>query len=126
MLAALVLFVFLARSSCVAAPVDRRPQINFQVDPSMKMLYEEARANGHWVTRLCAAGLLLMVEDPGARRKALNRLIDWEADYAGASAQQIRAFVQGAQDSMRGSSQGSSGGRKIAKAKKKPKRGGAG
>lgn len=108
------------------APVDRRPQINFQVDPSMKMLYEEARANGHWVTRLCAAGLLLMVEDPAARRKALNRLIEWEADYAGASAQQIRGFVQGAQDAMRGSAQGSSPGRKAPRAKKKAKRGTSG
>jgi hypothetical protein len=104
-------------------PADRRPQINFQVDPSMKLLYEEARANGHWVTRLCAAGLLLMVEDPLARRQALNRLIEWEAEFAGASPQKIRNFVQGAQDALRGSARGSSPTRKAPPARRRAGRG---
>ena len=72
----------------------RRPQINFQVDPSMKLLYDEAYAEGHWVTRLCAAGLLLMIEDPAARQRAITRLREWEAKYEDASADKIRSFVQ--------------------------------
>ncbi len=75
----------------------RKPQINFQVDEPMKMLYEEAKISGHLVTRLCAAGLLLLVEDPALRLRALNRLRDWEEQYANASAAEIRAFVQDAQ-----------------------------
>ncbi len=74
----------------------RKPQINFQVDEPMKLLYEEAKISGHLVTRLCAAGLLLLVENPGLRLEALNRLRDWEEQYADASPQQIRAFVQAA------------------------------
>jgi len=84
----------------------RKPQINFQVDESLKMVYEEARAHGHWVTRLCAAGLLLMIEDPRARARALRRLRDWEVEYAGASPEQIRAFVEGADSAMRHAARG--------------------
>ncbi len=84
----------------------RKPQINFQVDSAMKMLYEEAKISGHWVTRFCAAGLLLMVEDPAIRVRALNRLRDWEAQYADATEEQIRAFVQGAQDALQRTPQG--------------------
>ena len=47
---------------------ERRPQINFQVDETMKALYTEARQQGHWVTRFCAAGFLLMVEEPAHTR----------------------------------------------------------
>ncbi|MGD8450657.1 MAG: hypothetical protein PVJ57_02465 [Phycisphaerae bacterium] len=86
---------------------ERRPQINFQVDQAMKYLYEEARAQGHWVTRFCAAGLLLMVEDPRARAKAINRLREWEAEYESASPEQVRSFVEGAQDAMRRPAPGS-------------------
>ncbi len=75
----------------------RKPQINFQVDEPMKLLYDEAKISGHLVTRLCAAGLLMLVEDPALRLKALNRLRDWEQQYADASPEQIRAFVQDAQ-----------------------------
>lgn len=78
----------------------RKPQINFQVESCMKLLYDEAHAAGHWATRLCAAGLLLLVEDPVLRLRALNRLRDWEAAYADANPGQIRAFVQGAQDAL--------------------------
>jgi hypothetical protein len=81
-------------------PTDRRPQINFQVDHAMKLLYEEAKASGHWVTRLCAAGLLLLIERPQLRRDALNRLREWEDDYAGASEEKVRAFVQNAEDAV--------------------------
>lgn len=98
---------------------ERRPQINFQVDESMKLLYEEAKANGHWVTRLCAAGLLLMVEDPEARQRACNRLIEWEARFAGASAGEIRAFVQGASVAMRGAARESSPARTAPRSRKK-------
>lgn len=79
----------------------KRPQINFQVEPVMKDLYEEARAQGHWVTRFCAAGLLLMIEDPAMRARAIQRLREWEAAYADASADRIRAFVEGAATAMR-------------------------
>jgi hypothetical protein len=78
----------------------RKPQINFQVNDSFKLLYEEAKAGGHWVTRLCAAGLLLMIEDGRARQHALNRLRDWEAEYDRASPAQIREFVQDAAHAM--------------------------
>ena len=88
-------------------PAPRRPQINFQVDPSLKCLYEEARASGHWVTRLCAAGLLLLVEDAAVRQRALNRLRDWEADYADADPERIRSFVQGAQAALQAAPRGS-------------------
>jgi hypothetical protein len=103
----------------------RRPQINFQVDEAMKMLYEEARVSGHWVTRLCAAGLLLMVEDAGARVRALNRLRDWEAEYADASADAIRAFVQGAESAMKRGARGSRPGPKARPTRKTAKRGGS-
>ncbi|MBK9118332.1 MAG: hypothetical protein IPM18_01855 [Phycisphaerales bacterium] len=78
----------------------RKPQINFQVDESMKRLYEEARVAGHWVTRWCAAGLLMMVERPELRVDALKRLRDWELEYGSASEDEIRDFVQGAEDAM--------------------------
>jgi hypothetical protein len=81
-------------------PPARKPQINFQVDEPMKLLYEEAKLSGHWVTRWCAAGLLLLVEDPTLRVRALNRLRDWETEYADASPADIRAFVQGAEAAM--------------------------
>lgn len=103
-------------------PQDRLPQINFQVQPSLKTLYDEARESGHWVTRFCAAGLLLLVEEPGLRLKALNRLRDWEAEFEDASPTQIRAFVQGAAGAMQGGARGSRRGRKAQPAKKKAKR----
>jgi hypothetical protein len=78
----------------------RKPQINFQVDEALKLLYEEAKISGHVVTRFCAAGLLLMIEDPQARVHALERLRDWEEQYDGASPQDIRAFVQAAQAAL--------------------------
>lgn len=78
----------------------RKPQINFQVDESMKLLYEEAKAAGHWVTRFCAAGFLMMVENAEARAAAISRLRDWEADFADAKPDDIRAFVEGARDAM--------------------------
>ena len=60
----------------------RKPQINFQVEPAMKALYEETKAGGLRTTRLCAAGFLLMVENPHLRLQALNRLRCWEAKHA--------------------------------------------
>lgn len=103
--------------------IDRKPQINFQVEPCMKMLYEEARESGHWVTRLCAAGLLLMVEDPETRASALNRLRDWELQFEDASAAKMRAFVQGAGDAMRTPARGTRPAPKARPAQKKAKRG---
>ena len=78
----------------------RKPQINFQVAHNMKTLYEQSRACGYWVTRLCAAGFLLMVEDPALRMRALNRLREWEAAYADADADEIREFVQGLTENL--------------------------
>lgn len=101
---------------------ERRPQINFQVDQAMKTLYEEAKLNGHWVTRFCAAGLLMMVADPRARVRALSRLRDWEAQYADASAAEIRTFVEGAQAAMQRAARGTRPARKAQPAKKKAKR----
>ena len=75
---------------------ERKPQINFQVEDPLKLLYEEAKAQGHWVTRFCAAGFLLMVEDARARSRAISRLRDWEKEYAHASPKDIRDFVEGA------------------------------
>ncbi|MDX2197607.1 MAG: hypothetical protein SF069_01390 [Phycisphaerae bacterium] len=81
----------------MAAPKPvRRPQINFQVDDAMKLMYEEAKLQGHWVTRLCAAGLLMMIENPRARTQAMARLREWEGRYSDASPEQIRRFVEGA------------------------------
>lgn len=104
-------------------PQRRRPQINFQVEDALKMLYEEARAHGHWVTRLCAAGFLLMVEDPRARTRAINRLRDWETEYARASAAQIRAFVEGAEAAMQRGARGSRPAPPARPARKTAKRG---
>ncbi len=103
----------------------RRPQINFQVDEPMKHLYEEAKHSGHWVTRFCAAGLLLMVEEPRIRLQALNRLREWEAEYEGAGEEEIRAFVQGAQDALQRPARGSRPTGKARPARKKAKRGGS-
>lgn len=101
----------------------RKPQINFQVDPAMKVLYEESKACGHWVTRFCAAGFLMMVEDPAVRLQALNRLRDWEANYGEADPDQIRDFVQGAQAALQAPARGSRPTRKAPRKKKKVKRG---
>ena len=101
----------------------RKPQINFQVDPSMKVLYEEARACGHWVTRFCAAGLLLLVENPEIRIQALTRLREWEAEFADASPDEVRAFVQGVQNAMTRAARGSRPKPKARPARKKAKRG---
>jgi hypothetical protein len=100
----------------------RRPQINFQVDESMKTLYAESKACGHWVTRFCAAGFLLMVEDPTIRLRALNRLREWEAEYADADPDEIRAFVQGAQSAMRAAAPKSRPARKARRGRKTARR----
>jgi hypothetical protein len=103
----------------------RKPQINFQVEPAMKQVYNEAKAGGQWVARLCAAGFLLMVEDAELRRHAINRLREWEAHYGGASPEKIRAFVEAAQDAMQAPSRGSAPGRTPRKARKKARRSGS-
>lgn len=103
----------------------RRPQINFQVLPSMKTLYEEAKGCGHWVTRFCAAGFLLLVEDPRVRLRALNRLREWEAEYADADVAEIRAFVQGAQAALTGAAPRSRRVRRARPGRKKAKRTGS-
>lgn len=104
----------------------RRPQINFQVDEPMKLLYEEARICGHWVTRFCAAGLLLLVEDPRTRVRALNRLREWEAEYADASPDDIRVFVQGVEAAMQRGARGSRPAPKARPPRKTAKRGKSG
>ncbi|GMU84308.1 MAG: hypothetical protein AMXMBFR47_41780 [Planctomycetota bacterium] len=101
----------------------RKPQINFQVENNMKLLYDEAKAHGHWVTRLCAAGLLMMIEDADVRARALSRLRDWEAEYEKASAAEIRAFVEDAGAEMRAAARGSVRARKSLPAKRKAARG---
>lgn len=103
---------------------DRKPQINFQVEPCMKMLYEEAREAGHWVTRLCAAGLLLMIENQSLRTAAVNRLREWEEEYDRASAAEVRAFVAGARSALRPRARGSAPKKKAPAARKKAKRAG--
>ena len=103
----------------------RKPQINFQVAEHMKTLYEESKTCGHWVTRLCAAGFLLMVEDPVVRQRALNRLREWEAEYAGANADEIRAFVQGAQAALRAAPPRSRPAPKARRGRKRAKRSGS-
>jgi hypothetical protein len=106
----------------IRMPAKRRPQINFQVDPCMKTLYEESRNSGHWVTRLCAAGLLLLVEDPAIRLRAINRLREWEVDYADATPDEIREFVQRAQAGTKATASGGRTGTKTRRTKKKTKR----
>src|SRR5262249_53092944 len=86
------------RRSTVAK--DRRPQINFQVHPAMKLLYEEAKACGHGVRRFCASGFRLRREQPQLRRDALNRLREWEEEHAHADANKIRNFVQSAEATL--------------------------
>lgn len=80
--------------------ISRKPQINFQVCPALKALYDQAKISGHGVTRFCAAGLLVMIEDAAVRAQALKRLQDWEAEYADASEDDIRVFVQDVQDAL--------------------------
>jgi hypothetical protein len=91
----------------------------------MKTLYEEAKIAGHWVTRLCAAGFLLMVEDPRARQRALNRLREWEAEYDDATPEQIRDFVQGAQAALQTPPPKSRPARKAPRARRRAKRTGS-
>ena len=100
----------------------RKPQINFQVDQPLKHLYDEAREAGHWVTRFCAARLLLMVEDPQARVRAINRLREWEVEYDGADAEDVRDFVDGARAAMRRGARGSRPARTTRPSRKKAKR----
>lgn len=80
----------------------RKPQINFQVDDSLKYLYLEAKRSGLSVTRLCSAGLLLMLEDPIARARAISRLIAWEEEYSVASEEQVRVFFRNLQRALAG------------------------
>ena len=101
--------------------IPRKPQINFQVDEAMKLLYDEAKITGHWVARFCAAGFLMMVESPRLRLQALNRLRDWESEYAGAAPEQIRAFVQGAETAMQRGARESRPTRPTRPARKKAK-----
>lgn len=103
----------------------RRPQINFQVDPGMKRLYEEAKLMGNWVTRWCAAGFLMMVENPRARQQALQRLREWEARYADASDDEIRAFVAGVESALRDEPRGSRRGRATRPGRAKARRSGS-
>ena len=103
----------------------RKPQINFQVTEHMKTLYLESRGAGHWVTRFCAAGFLLMVEDPVIRMRALNRLREWEAQYADADLEDIRAFVQDAQAAMTAAAPKSRPARRAQPRRKKAKRSGS-
>jgi len=107
------------------ARAKRLPQINFQVIEPMKLLYDEAKASGHWVTRFCAAGFLMMVEDPGLRQRAINRLRDWEVAFADASADETREFVAGAQDALRAPARGSGRGPRAPRGQKKAKRAGS-
>ncbi len=106
--------------------IQRKPQINFQVDKPMKMLYDEAKLCGHFVTRFCAAGLLLLIEDPEQRVQALERLREWEAEYGRASARDIRAFVQAAQGALRAGARGSRPARPARPARRTARRGRAG
>lgn len=101
---------------------DRKPQINFQVDQSMKTLYEESKNCGHWVTRFCAAGFLLMVEEPEIRMRALNRLREWEAEYDDADPDEVRAFVQGAQAALTRAARGNRPTPKARRVRKKATR----
>jgi hypothetical protein len=100
----------------------RKPQINFQVDPPMKALYEEAKLAGNLVTRFCAAGLLLLIEEPAIRVRALNRLREWEEEYADATPDEVRDFVEGLQTALSPPAPRTPRGRKAPKAKKKAKR----
>ena len=104
---------------------DRKPQINFQVEPAMKQVYNEFKAGGQWVTRLCAAGFLLMVEDPEMRRLAINRLREWEDEYADASPAKIRAFVEAAQGAMQAPARGTAPARSTPQARRKARRPGS-
>lgn len=101
----------------------RKPQINFQVDNNMKLLYDEAKVQGHWVTRLCAAGLLLMIEDASVRVRALARLREWEAEYDAANEEDIREFVENAGAEMQAAARGSARARKPRPAKRRAARG---
>ena len=104
---------------------DRKPQINFQVDQSLKTLYEEAKAAGFSVTRLCAAGLLLLVHDADVRARGINLLREWEAEYSDASEDEIRTFVEEATLAVQRSARGSLPARKSRAAKKVVKRPGS-
>ncbi len=88
--------------------VPRKPQINFQVEPPLKVLYDVARqAGGYNVTRLCAAGLLYLLEHPDVQNRALNRLAEFYRDYEASDSEQMRAFVQGAKDALQRATPGS-------------------
>ena len=76
--------------------VRRKPQINFQVEPGLKRLYDEAKLSGYRPARLCAAGLLLMVEDAAARQRALERLRAREKELASAPPRAVQAPVRAA------------------------------
>jgi hypothetical protein len=90
------------------SPAERKPQINFQVEAPLKSLYDVARrAGGYNVTRLCAAGLLYLLENPAVQSEALNRLGEFYRDYDRADPEQLRAFVQGAKDALRRAAPGS-------------------
>lgn len=56
----------------------RKAQVNFLVDARLKMVYDRAKRLGHRVSRYCAAGLLLLLEDTDLRDRAMQRLVEWE------------------------------------------------
>lgn len=106
-------------------PTGRRPQINFQVPESMKALYDEVRACGHWATRWCAAGFLLMVERPDLRVRAFDRLREWEAEFEDADPGRLREFVADVERAMSGAAPESRPGRAAPKKRKKAGRAGS-
>lgn len=104
---------------------ERKPQINFQVEESLKTLYEEAKAAGFSVTRLCAAGLLLLVHDGDVRARAINLLREWEAEYSDASPDEIREFVEAATLAVQRGPRGGLPARKARPGKRGAKRAGS-
>lgn len=100
----------------------RKPQINFQVEPCMKHLYLETKQAGAVVTRLCAAGFLMLVESPQLRLAALNRLREWEAEYEQADPDEIRDFVQQVEAAMTGAAPKSRPARKARRTGKRARR----
>ena len=75
----------------------RKPQISFQVAENLKLVYEVASYLGaHNVTRLCAAGLLFVLENPEVRQEALNRLVEFETSKDSPRTQeQVEAYIRG-------------------------------
>lgn len=76
----------------------KKKEISFQVVDDLKQIYDIVGETGALKgTRLCAAGFLLVLENPAVRHHALRRLGEFERGEQSPSGEDdVRAYVESA------------------------------